>query len=252
MLFGTYKNSLAKLCPDRSVPISCVKTSHKPASGQTLFWQFMYPPRGVWPCLVEECVFLCVCDSCRGEAVAEGGTVIAALIHVVDCSGPCPLQGGKGATDELVWFDFFLCSLFLSLFRPGLIGVGCRIYRHCSHFFFKKKADSMLIENMSGGIYTHTWKSCAGLELVGTAITVFVRRIYQAVDVRAARACRAKRHFLCEIWPLFSAETLFWARKLAKRCTNWHRHGRLELHAVNQQQNCFSSLWLCFWLRCFS
>lgn len=52
---------------------------------------------------------MCVCVSVsvclrlvQGVGVAEGVTVIAALIHVADCSGPCPLQGGKGGTDELV------------------------------------------------------------------------------------------------------------------------------------------------------
>lgn len=98
---------------------------------------------------------------------------------------------------DLIFFFFFvLCSCLFSALGSSVLGVE---YTAIVPTSSSKNAVSVLIENMSGGIYTHTSKSCAGLELVGTAIRVFVRCIDQAVDVRAASACRAKRHFLREI-----------------------------------------------------
>lgn len=47
MQFGTHNISLANSCPNTSLPISCVKMSHKPVSGQALLWQFVRPPQGV-------------------------------------------------------------------------------------------------------------------------------------------------------------------------------------------------------------
>lgn len=81
-----------------------MKTSHKPVSGRLSSGNSCTLPEEsglVWWKSV--CVSVSVClPLVQGVAVAEGVTVIAALMHVVDCSGPCPLQGGKGGTDELV------------------------------------------------------------------------------------------------------------------------------------------------------